>query len=559
MSAGRKDAGESTPGAATGLPAFALPPNVGGADAYRRIGTRISQWGSAAAIAGEALREIEARKAKRRKDPRPVIPADRILTEYQQFPVEFARDILGIKLLDEQQEKVLREYVKARELSQSSGNGIGKTFSIPIITWHTFLCWDNSLVILGSAVDRQIRINHWAAIRRIWNQAPYVLGEKPGKNHLTGHASPDDRRRIFGASPKQKEDVQGTRGGERTVILLDECTGIPDEVAAGYENLMTQANAFKLNLGNPTQDGWFREKFDKNDGSNPRIIAIQTSCLDTTNVKARKEIIPGLTSYEWVEERRRLYGENDPRWITSVLGRFLSAGEERIYSDDRIKGLFDPYCDFDAEKHLRIGIDLAGSGGDRTVVTYARGLRLFAREDCTGMQLEQLAIHVLGRIGSDEDAIITYDSTGLGGKFGRHFEGSRHTMVPVHFSQLADDRTTYRRARDEMPWHFLDWIKAGGKILLPPGSEAARMLKQEMEKSKFEWNLKRQIVVGEKYDLRKALGRSCDDFDSVCLCLYRWESSAAMLTRNLERKKREAGERFTKRTGFMYPGAGKSR
>lgn len=553
MSPGHKDAGESNGGAATGLPAFALPPDAGGADAYRRIGTRISAWGSMGALVGEALREVEARKLKARRDPRPYIPADRILTEYQRFPVEFSRDILGIKLLDKQQEKILREYVNARELSQSSGNGIGKTFNIPIIAWHSFCCWNDILIILGSAVDRQIKINHWAAIRRIWNQAPYRIGEKPGKNHLTGHSSPDDRRKIFGASPKQKEDVQGTRGGERTVILLDECTGIPDDVAVGYDNLMTQSNAFKLNLGNPTQDGWFREKFDKNDGSNPRVLTFQTSCLETTNVEARAEIIPGLTSYEWVEERRRLYGENDPRWITSVLGRFLSAGEERIFPEDLIKGLFDPYCDFDAEKHLRIGVDLAGSGGDRTILTYARGLRVFAREDMTGLSLEQLAEHIKDRIGTLEDAIITYDSTGLGSKFGRHFEGSNHVLVPVHFSQAADDRVHYKGARDEMPWHFLDWIKAGGRILASPGAESSKMLVQEMQKSRFGWNLKKQIIVGEKYELRRALGRSCDDFDSICLCLYRWEKSGIVMKRDLEKRARLDLDRRRKRTGFSYP------
>ena len=527
-------------------------PTVERAERRRKVGTRQSIWGSAAAACQVAIDNLEAEKKVQRKEKRPSLEGT--LIEYQQYPVEFARDILGITTLDKKQIEILEAYAVTREISITSGNGMGKSFLFAIIAWHSFCCWEDVLVTFGSSVDRQVKINHWLPFRRLWRQAKFRMGPQPGLNHNSGYTSEDDRKIVFGASPKQKDDVMGTRS-KRTVILLDESAGIPDDVNAGYENLMTGADSFKMNAGNPTSTGgWYRNKFAKHDELNPRVRTFALSCLDSVNVIAGREIIPGLVSREWVEERRRQWGEEDPRWQIHVLGLFLTEEETRIFPGEYLAGLWDPYADFDVDNALCVGVDLSDGkikgGGDRTVAYFRRGLRVYMRRDYTGLNYEQVAIEILREIGDGETATIYYDATGLGGKFGRQFEDTHHKVIGVHFGERAVEMGIYKSARDEMPWHLRDWIRRGGRIKLNGKADSSVMLYKELEIAKFSYDARQRLVSNEKDSIRKSLGRSCDDYDALCLCTYKWESTiTARVPKTTKRaplpaKKRQFGSNF---------------
>lgn len=527
----------------------------------RRIGTRLSPWGSVAAATGRAVEDIDyAAQAKRKEDPRPVLELP--LTQYQSDPVAFAREILGIEHLTEKQEEILRAYVTHREVSVSSANGIGKSFLLPIIAWHNFACWPDVYVGFGSSVDRQIRISLWLPFRQIWRAAPYRIGAPPRVSHILGHASDDDRRIVMGSAPKTKSNVMGTRR-KRTIVLLDESPGIIDEVNDGYENLITGEDSVKVNMGNPiSSGGWFRAKFKKQEDQAPVDInsaIFELSAFDSPNVVAGREVVPGLVGRAWVEERRRKWGEDDPRYIIHVLGRFLENDETRIFPDAMIGMMWDPAARANPAAILQVGIDLAEYGGDRTLAYFRRGATITHRLDLTGMDFEAVSAAVIEAIAADnpeEVAHVYYDKTGIGQKFERAWGSSRHKLFGIVYGQRAKERDVYHSARDEMPWHLKDWFRHGGKIALPPKREDQGMLKKEMENAFFSYDLSRRIVSNEKDRIRKSLGRSCDDYDAICLATYDWQSTRHLTARRATKIVTEAKplkpNPFSQ-TGFRYP------
>lgn len=513
----------------------------------RRIGTRITLAGSFLAQLTAARERADERERAKRGDRRPRV--DRVLTEYQGRPVEFLREVLGWERLSRDQIRMAEDAVSgASELSYSSGNGVGKSHILVGLAWYFFACFHDCLISFGSSVDRQVRITLWAGFRRAWRTAPVRLGECPGKSHQRGHSSPDDRRFIFGASPKTKEDVMGTRSPGWNVVLLDESPGIPDDVNTGYENLLTGVRSLKINSGNPTRDsGWFREKFRR---TSSKAITRSISCLDTINVQEGREVIPGLVSREWVDLKREQWGEDDPRWIVHVLGRFLEGDETRIFPDDYLAQAWDLAARVNPEILLSVGIDIASGasvGGDRAVVYMARGLVVTSRFDVTEVMasggLEGLAEWLKETIGPQR-ARITFDATGIGHRMRLALQGMPYDVRPVFYGQKARDTEVYHSARDEMPWHLRAFIRAGGRIAINPKREDQALLREELLSAKFSYEPKRRrIQSNAKDELRKKLGRSTDDYDALCLCVYDWETAAGtqIVPKKPKRTKREIG------------------
>ena len=106
--------------------------------------------------------------------------------------------------------------------------------------------------------------------------------------------------------------------------MVDEAEGVSEEIYEAIEAIITSADPLLLLIGNPTtMEGAFRRAFFEH-RSIYRNITI--SALDSPNVQAGRVVIPGLTTSEWVDERKQIWQEDS---LSRASTKHTSGAEQK--------------------------------------------------------------------------------------------------------------------------------------------------------------------------------------------------------------------------------------
>ena len=237
-------------------------------------------------------------------------------------PVEFARDVLGVELWAKQKE-VLAALPENRRVAVKSGNGLGKGFSAAVAVLWFLHSHDPAIVLSTAPTFRQVRHILWRQIHSLHRRAPDIL---KGKLLDTRWELSDDHY-AMGLSADTADQFQGFHS-PNMLIVVDEAEGVSDGIYEAIEAVMTSAEPRLLLIGNPTTaSGVFRRAFYQE-----RNIyhCITISALDSPNVQSGRVVIPGLTTARWVEERRQIWGADNPLYRARVLGEFPDQAEDTL-------------------------------------------------------------------------------------------------------------------------------------------------------------------------------------------------------------------------------------
>ncbi len=219
-------------------------------------------------------------------------------------PTDFARSVLGVSLWSKQEE-VLSAITEHRRVAVKAGNGLGKGFSAAVAVLWFLHTHDPAIVLSTAPTFRQVRYILWRQIHVLHRRAPDVL---KGKLLDTRWELAGDRYAL-GLSADTADQFQGFHC-PNVFIVVDEAEGVSDSIYEAIEAVMTSDGSRLLLIGNPTTvSGVFRRAFHEE-----RSIyhCITISAMDSPNVRQGRITIPGLTTPEWVEERRRIWGEKTP-------------------------------------------------------------------------------------------------------------------------------------------------------------------------------------------------------------------------------------------------------
>ena len=100
-------------------------------------------------------------------------------------PLDFASDVLKVKLWDKQQE-VLTALPDHRRIAVKSGNGLGKGYCAAVAVLWFLHCHNPAVVLSTAPTFRQVRHIFWRQIRRLYRPAK---AELKGKMLETGGRS----------------------------------------------------------------------------------------------------------------------------------------------------------------------------------------------------------------------------------------------------------------------------------------------------------------------------------------------------------------------------------
>ena len=278
-------------------------------------------------------------------------------------PVTFVREILGAKHLYDAQESILRSLAGARRVAVASGNQAGKDWlNARVIIWW-LLTRAPAVCIWTGPTQRQVEIV-WRECRMAMTQARKPLG---GTALEIPHWKLADDQYALGFSTDKPYQIQGHHNANLLAIIT-EAHGVDDE---HYNALLRLGPKLLIVTGNPlTMQGFLHDALHQN---RDLWVTHTISCLDTPNVQQKRVVIPGMMTWEDVQDRKREWGEDSPLYRASVLGEWPTSIEDALLSLVEVMAAVkrDPVA---PGLPNVLGLDVARGGADKTVLAHRRGL-----------------------------------------------------------------------------------------------------------------------------------------------------------------------------------------
>jgi len=352
---------------------------------------------------------------------------------YRNDPVGFVRDVLCAEP-DPWQVDVLMALAEGKNVAVRSGHGTGKsTVASWAVLW--WLCnFDNAKVPCTAPTEHQLSDLLWSEMAS-WIQS----GDLGEWLHWTATrlAAKRNPRTIF-AVARTASNVESLAGfhAENLLFVVDEASGLPDEMYMPVQGALSTDGARLLLIGNPTRgDGFFAKRFTGED--DPRWHTLTVNAENVRRVS--KESIQA-----WADE----YGADSDEYRVRVLG-LPPVGEAtgfirgELVAEARKRPAAEP------EGRLEIGVDVARYGSDRSAVVLRRGWSIVHYDTRRKFSNPQVAAWVLELVSefrstAGERPIVRVDDTGVGGGvtdlLRQAARDNDFVVQAMNFGAAADDK-----------------------------------------------------------------------------------------------------------------------
>jgi hypothetical protein len=335
----------------------------------------------------------------------------------------------------------------------------------------------------------------------------------PGRVLQSDEWKLDDGTLVGWGRKPADTDEHGFQGIHRryVLVILDEACGIPRQLWTAVEAITTNADCRILAIGNPDDPSTeFADVCKPGSGWN----IIQISAFETPNFTDEpfpEDLRPLMLDPEWVEDKRRRWGEESPRYVSKVLGDFPDIGEDVLFPPSLIEAAQRRSCD--PSPHGILGVDVARFGSDRTVIYLRRGPVVRMIGEYSKLPTTETTGHVIAakRLTCADE--IRVDGVGVGGGVVDQLVESGHDVVDMQAGARALDSEHYINARAEWAWGFRDRLEAGDVDLDPDDDDLAAQLGA----MKYKFTARGQVQIESKDDMRKRGLPSPDRADAVML------------------------------------------
>lgn len=420
--------------------------------------------------------------------------------------IGWAQITLGVRFWSRQAE-VLQALRNHRLVTVRSGHSIGKSFLSAVATIWYLNANRPSYVITTSSSWKGIEKILWPEIHRRLQLAP--LREMAEHGKLLGTEwKLGIQWGAFGVAMNIPENFSGYHTKAGVMVIVDEASALEDDIYDAIMGLMASGNSRVLMIGNPLRpSGPFYNSFKSS-----LWKRIHISSLESPNVKAGKEVIPGLATARWVKERAEEWGVDSGTYKARVLGEFPEDETDALIKMIWVEAALErepiPEGPFIA------GADIARFGDDETVVIILRGdaiIKMIATKNKDTMQTVGLLVGILKKYDIKR---MNVDVIGIGaGVVDRLHELGYTQVFGINVGEKADDTEHFANLRAEAWWRVREWIKEVGCIMKDSKLEADLTTPRVKYTSTF------KRAVERKEEIKKRLGRSPDYGDALMLAL----------------------------------------
>lgn len=306
----------------------------------------------------------------------------------------WCHDKLGIDLWYKQTE-ASDSVVNNKNTAIKAGHGVGKSFWAAMLT-----CWwidtrpiERVFVATTAPSADQVTGILWREIRKAHQLSHKLAKADPSRYRpLPGYITQDNKWKddlgniiAQGRKPpdnKADDAFQGFHDGY-VLAIGDEACGLSESMIDGLANITSNNNSRRVLIGNPTNPlSYFGKIFKEDTGA----WSLQTiSVMDSPNFHGRgrcechknqpvglgmsPDALSKLTNDEYVEDKKKEYGEDSPRYKSRVLGEFAYDSGDTLFSEFDLAQAKNAVVFPDIESpYVVLGVDVARLGQDSTYV-----------------------------------------------------------------------------------------------------------------------------------------------------------------------------------------------
>lgn len=471
----------------------------------------------------------------------------------------FAKEVLHARL-DEEQKAILRSVQTNKMTAVASGTARGKDF----IAACAAMCFmyltprfdsegnlsKNTKIAMTAPTGRQVTDIMIPEVSRLYRKAGFL----PGRLLANGIRTNYEEWYLTGfkSSADNTEAWSGFHA-VNTMFIVTESSGIPDVTFNAIEGNL-QGNSRLLIVFNPNITTGYAAKAMKS----KRFKKFRLNSLNAENVVKKKNVIPGQVDYDWVKDKvetwcslirkedfdegrgdfvfeGNYYTPND-LFRVKVLGMFPKVAEDVLIPYEWVEIANNRWRElreqgFKSKKHIRLGVDVAGMGRDRSCFVPRQGSyvpEIIARNSGGAADHMAVAGETRQYILEDPKAKAFIDTIGEGaGVYSRLLELGCKNAYSCKFSNgvkgLHDITGCYNFAnmRAYLFWCVRDWLnpKNGFNPALPPDDE----LMEELTEPHWQFMSDGRIIIEKKDEIKKRLKRSPDKMDALANTFYPYD------------------------------------
>lgn len=300
----------------------------------------------------------------------------------------------------------------------------------------------------------------------------------------------------------RKESPEALQGFHATnlLYLIDEGSGVADEIFEVINGAMTGAENTLIMVGNPTRtSGYFYDAFHKN-----------KELFETFTLNAEKS---ENVSKEQIDRARIEYGLGSDAYKVRILGEFPSASSDGLFSVELIDNAVV------RENASKVGaeiwgLDVAEFGDDNSILCKRKGFYVRPFIAYQNLDAEPLSNAIMSEYKNayEKPVAIYIDTIGVGAGVWSILYSKG---LPVY---RADVRTkTYEQGLFNKRIEIYKRLKDNLELLKLPNDKE---LIGELSALRYEITANGLMKLENKKDTKKRLGRSPDRADSLAITFY---------------------------------------
>jgi len=450
---------------------------------------------------------------------------------YQTDPNAWLSDVLG-KRWYSKQEDIVDSFMSNTRTAVKSANGCGKSAVVAdLITWIVAVGEPSeTLCIVSAPTLSQIEKVIFAYLKVNKGLAPEIPGRITETLAWKLDGEQGSEFLVFGKRPSDQDIVssfQGTRK-KNTFVFLDEAGGLPQEMFTAAEAVATGAGSKILAIGNPDKRGteFHRIFTDPNISRDWALHTISAFDLPTFTGESvykdedkQQKLLAGLTSVDWVEHKKRAWGEDSARYKSKVLGEFPDEADNTFFSQSVIDTAYETDIEDDEAVRPILGLDVARFGSDENVLYMNRGGRVRLVDKWSKVDLIETARRVHEVAQSCMARIVNVDVNGVGGGVVDalvrldEFSDAAYDVGAINGSHASPDSARWTNAR---AWHYDSFREALGNGDLDLDFDDTQ-LRDELISQTYKFSQRGSITMTSKDEMRKSGVSSPDSLDAAIL------------------------------------------
>lgn len=369
---------------------------------------------------------------------------------------------------------------------------------------QTLLTQTPAKIPITANTEQQLKDVVFPTIRFWMRQLPPVLQDRLGYNSERVWIK-DLEESNFAvartASKDRPEALAGFHGG--VLFILEEASGIPEEVVINALGAMSEPDARILMVGNPTRGaGYFFDAFHKLRES---FATLHVSSEDVPRARGH------------IDDIIARYGKDSNQYRVRVLGEFPLEGDDILIPLHLVEAAIDRAVSAVETYRIVWGVDPARYGDDRTAFAQRQGNVLIAPVEAWS---NKDTMQTAGILKDKYDALdpidrpheILVDAIGIGAGV---VDRLRELGLPVRGINVAERpsaRPRYRRLRDELWWRAREWFE-GRDCKIPDDAG----LISELTNVTYEVGSDGKVIVEPKEKMKERVLRSPDLADAFVL------------------------------------------